>query len=87
MSWHRVVITHRASAVPLTGGFVKAYDAALPSGEPADVSVHHRKISTDEHVYLISPAASNLAPEVLREFKATACAEEPDLSGFTKLPI
>jgi len=39
------------------------------------------------HVYYFSPGASKLAPELLREFDATACAEEPDLSHFRKVNI
>jgi len=33
------------------------------------------------------PGASNLAPKLLRQFNATACPEEPDLSHFTKVKI
>ncbi len=87
MSWHRVEITHRANANELMDAFEKIYRGELLPTPPTDVSVHHREISADEHVYLFSPGASKLAPELLQKFNAIACAEEPDLSGFTKLPI
>ena len=91
MPWYQVEIPESDvadySGTALIRKFVKAYNDALSSGEPTDVSVYHREITTDNHVYLFSPGASNLAPELLRQFNATACAEEPDLSGFTKLPI
>jgi len=66
--------------------FDSAYRNALSFGpEPSDVSVHHR--GAGGHVYCFSPGASKLAAELLREFNATACAEEPDLSDFEEIRI
>jgi len=88
MSWHQVKTPENDvedySGKALMEKFGKACGDSRSSAS-SDVSVHHRKAGG--HVYYFSPAPSNLAPEVLREFNATACAEEPDLSGFTKLPI
>ena len=73
------------SATALMENFAITYRGALSFGEPADVSVHHR--SEGGHIYYFSPGASKLAPELLRQFDATACAEEPDLSHFEEIRI
>ncbi len=66
--------------------FEEVYKDALSSDpEPSDVSVHHRE--EGGHVYYFSPGASKLAPELLLQFNATACAEEPDLSYFEEIRI
>ena len=85
MPWYRVEIPESESAIALMNAFEGAYIAELSSGEPTDVSVHHRE--EGGHVYYFSPGASKLAPELLREWNATACAEEPDLSGFVEIRI
>jgi len=61
--------------------FAIAYRGGL--SEPADVSVHYR--AEGGHVYYFSPGASKLAPELLRQFDATACATDPDLSDFEEI--
>ena len=90
MPWYRVEIPESdvaaVSATALMEDFVKAYRDELSSGEPADVSVHYRR-AAGGHVYYFSPGASKLAPELLREWNATACAEEPDLSHFEEIRI
>jgi len=74
------------SATALMENFAIAYRSALSFGpEPSDVSVHYR--AKGGHVYCFSPGASKLAPELLRQFNATACAEEPDLSHFVEIRI
>ncbi len=89
MPWHRVEIPESDvaadSATALMENFAIPYRGALSSGEPADVSVHYR--AAGGHVYYFSPEASKLAPELLRQFNATACAEEPDLSDFEEIRI
>ncbi len=67
--------------------FGKAYRGALSSDEPTDVSVHHRETAEGGHVYYFSPRASKLAPELLREWSATACATDPDLGDFEEIRI
>ncbi len=73
------------SATALMENFAIAYRGALSFGEPADVSVHYR--AQGGHVFYFSPGASKLAPELLRQFDATACAADPDLSHFTEIRI
>ena len=74
------------SATALMENFAIAYRGALSFGpEPSDVSVHYR--AEGGHVYCFSPGASKLVPELLRQFNATACAEEPDLSDFVEIRI
>ncbi len=74
------------SATALMENFSIAYIAELSFGpEPSDVSVHYR--AEGGHVYYFSSGASKLAPELLRQFNATACAEEPDLSHFEEIRI
>jgi len=73
------------SATALMENFAIAYRGALSSGEPEDVSVHYR--AEGGHVYYFSPGASKLAPELLRQFDATACAADPDLSHFEEIRI
>ncbi len=90
MPWYRVEIPESDvaanSATALMVKFGKAYrDALSSSPAPTDVSVHHR--AEDGHVYYFSPEASKLAPELLREFDATACVEEPDLSDYEEIRI
>ena len=85
MPWYRVEIPESESAIALMNAFEGAYIAELSSGEPTDVSVHHRE--EDGHVNYFSPGASKLAPELLREWNATACAEDPDLSHFEEIRI
>ncbi len=87
MPWYRVEIPESDvaadSAAALMENFAIAYRGALSSD---DVSVHYHR-EEGGHVYLFSPGASKLAPELLREFDATACAEEPDLSHFEEIRI
>ena len=87
MPWYRVEIPESDvaadSATALMENFAIAYRGGL--SEPADVSVHYR--AEGGHVYYFSPGASKLAPELLRQFNATACAEEPDLSNFVEIRI
>ncbi len=90
MPWYRVEIPESDvatdSATALMENFAIAYRGALSFGpEPSDVSVHYR--AKGGHVYCFSPGASKLAPELLRQFNATACAEEPDLSHFVEIRI
>ena len=89
MPWYRVEIPESDvaadSATALMENFAIAYRGALSFGEPADVSVHHR--AEDGHIYCFSPEASKLAPELLRQFNATARAEEPDLSDLVEIRI
>ena len=87
MPWYRVEIPESDvaddSAAALMENFAIAYRGALP---PTDVSVHYHR-EEGGHVYCFSPGASKLAPELLREWNATACAEEPDLSHFEEIRI
>jgi len=90
MPWYRVEIPESDvaanSATALMLKFGKAYrDALSSSPAPTDVSVHHR--AEGGHVYYFSPGASKLAPGLLREFDATACAADPDLSDFEEILI
>ena len=90
MPWYRVEIPESDvaadSATALMENFAITYRGALSFGpEPSDVSVHYR--AEGGHVYCFSPGASKLVPELLRQFNATACAEEPDLSHFEEIRI
>ncbi len=85
MPWYRVEIPESESAIALLNVFELAYRDALSFGEPSDVSVHYR--SEGGHIYYFSPGASKVAPELLRKFDATACAEEPDLSHFEEIRV
>ena len=89
MPWHRVKVAEDSSATALMNAFELAYRGRLSSGPapPTDVSVHHRETAEGGHVYYFSPGASKLAPELLREFNATACAKEPDLSNFEEILV
>ncbi len=90
MLWYRIEIPESDvaadSAAALMENFGIAYRGELSfASEPSDVSVHYR--AEGGHVYCFSPGASKLAPELLRQFDATACAEEPDLSHFVEIRI
>ncbi len=73
------------SATALMENFAIAYRGGLSAGEPENVSVYHRE--EGGHIYYFSPGASKLAPELLRQFDATACATDPDLSDFEEIRI
>ena len=87
MPWYRIEIPESAvagdSATALMENFAIAYRGALSSD---DVSVHYHR-EEGGHVYYFSPGASKLTPELLREFNATACATEPDLSDFEEILV
>ena len=85
MPWYRVEIPESESAIALMNAFEWAYRDELSSAPPTDVSVHYR--AEGGHVYYFSPGASKLAPELLRQFDATACATDPDLSDFVEIRI
>ena len=87
MPWYRIEIPESDvaadSATALMENFAIAYRGGL--SEPADVSVHYR--AEGGHVYYFSPGASKVAPELLRQFDATACATDPDLINFEEIRI
>ncbi len=89
MPWYRIEIPESDvaadSATALMENFAITYRGALSFGEPADVAVHYR--AEGGHVYCFSPGASKLAPELLRQFDATACGTDPDLSDFVEIRI
>ncbi len=87
MPWYRVETAENSSATALMNAFEGAYIAELSSGELADVSVHHHETAEGGHVYCFSPGASKLAPELLRQFNATACATDPELNDFVEIRI
>ncbi len=89
MPWYRVEIPESDvasdSATALMEKFAEVYLTELFSEPPTGISVHHR--AEDGHVYYFSPGASKLAPELLREWNATACATDPDLGDFEEIRI
>ena len=90
MPWYRVEIPESDvaadSATALMENFAITYRGEFSFGpEPSDVSVHHRE--EGGHIYYFSPGASQLTPELLRQFNATACATDPDLSDFVEIRI
>ena len=89
MPWYQVEIAENSSATALMNAFELAYRDELSSSPapPTDVSVYHRETATGGHVYCFSPGASSLAPELLRQWNASACAEDPDLSHFEEIRI
>jgi len=87
MPWYQVEIPESESAIALMNAFEGAYIVELSSAPPTDVSVYHRETTEGGHVYYFSPGASKLAAELLREWNATTCAEEPDLSDFEEIRI
>ncbi len=87
MAWYRVEVPENESAIALLNVFELAYRDALFSEPPTDVSVYHRETAEGGHIYYFSPGASKLAPELLREWNATACATDPDLSDYEEIRI
>ncbi len=87
MPWYRVEIPESESAIALMNAFEGAYIVERSSEPPTDVSVHHHETAEGGHIYYFSPGASKLAPELLREWNATACATDPDLSDFEEIRI
>ena len=76
------------SATTLMIYFGAAYQAALSSGSvPEDVRVYHGRSVAGGHIYYFSPGASDLAQELLQEWDAVACSEDPDLTNFTPVGI
>ncbi len=87
MPWYRVEIPESESAIALMSAFELVYRDELSSAPPTDVSVFHNETAEGGHVYYFPPGASKLAPELLREWNATACATDPDLSDFEEIRI
>ena len=89
MPWYQVEIAENPSAIALMNAFELVHMDELSSSPvpPTDVSVHHHETAAGSHVYCFSPGASKLAPELLREWSATACATDPDLSDFEEIRI
>ena len=87
MPWYRTEIVENESAIALMNAFEAAHRDELSSEPPTDVSVHHSETAEGGHVYYFSPGASKLVAELLREFNATACAVDPDLSDFVEIRI
>ena len=90
MPWFRVVIIDepnpeavRVVRDNLLERFGTLYKAA---GTPADAAVYYRQ-GVEDHIYYFSPAASALAPEVLRDFHATPFLEPAHLEEFAKLEL
>jgi hypothetical protein len=81
LAWHRVLIpasdVAKLGAGGLMDNFEKAYRAA---GAPQGVEVYHNEID-GAHVFFFSPRASALAADVLEQFGARRCLDEPDISG------
>jgi len=88
MLWHLVVIEkHDVTAADREGeslirGFCKESTAAC--AHPA-VEVWHRKDADATHRFYFSPAAVTSAPETLKRFRSSECAENVDLIGFKKI--
>ncbi len=88
MPWYRVKIPSsdvaKLSAAGLMNKFAQAYHAA---GVPAGVRVYHGTSPAGDHIYYFSPEAAAVAGELLRQFGATSCPSEPDLSGFRPVKL
>ncbi len=88
MPWYQVEIAEDSNAIALMNAFELAHrDECSSSPAPSDVSLYHRETEVGGHVYCFSPGASKLAPELLREWNARTCAEDPDLSHFEEIRI
>ena len=90
--WYQVEIAESYvadnSASALMDAFGAAYQYALSSGPVSeDVRVYHGKSVEGGHIYYFSPGASDLAQELLQQWNAVACSEEPDLRNLTPVGI
>jgi hypothetical protein len=92
MPWYRVIISY---VDPLAGNLagtelIEKFDAVYrKSGVPPSVEVFHRS-DDGNHVYYLSPKASEIAHDLLsnllsEHFSSEPCADKPDLSGFCKI--
>lgn len=88
MSWHRVIIKHRAdahlSAQGLMLPFVQQYKEA---GAPEGVAVYIRREEGGDCTYYFSSTASSLAQDLLHTFHATRCFAEPNLESCRKIRL
>jgi len=88
MQWYRVVIPNDEhagfAAACLLNGFV---GECIEAGAPPDAVVYRGRSEQGEQVFYFSPVAASLATDLLADYGAVACAGEPDLSGFTPLPM
>jgi hypothetical protein len=88
MSWHQVVIPNVGGAVEFGHDIIRQFIARYKeAGRPAEVAVRHARNHAGDHLYYFSPAAVALAPEVLRAYNATACAEPPRVEGLRRVPL
>lgn len=88
MQWHRVVIPNDENAAfaaaCLLNGFV---GECIEAGSPEDAAVYRGRTALGEQVFYFSPVAASIATDLLADYGAIVCADEPDLTDFTRLPM
>jgi hypothetical protein len=92
MPWHLVVISKVDVTAADESGKALINQFLTESGAAAAdsaVEVWHRNDAEAHHQFYFSPAAAASAPGVMKSFRSTVCAQEPDPGhgGFKKLQI
>jgi transcriptional regulator with XRE-family HTH domain len=87
--WHVVTIAsgediRDIEARALINKFASVF---IQSGIPPNVEVYRRDREEGGHIFYFSPMAAMIAKELLAEFKASACAEKPELNGARRVRI
>lgn len=87
MPWYRIEMSSYVAPFKAPGlltEFTKVHHAA---GAPPEAHVYHCPLPAGDHIYYFSPEAAAVAGELLRQFGATSCPSEPDLSGFRPVKL
>jgi transcriptional regulator with XRE-family HTH domain len=61
--------------------------AFIRSGIPPNVEAYHRIRDDGAHIYYFSPAAAEMAKDILAKFRAAPCPTAPNLDGARKARI
>jgi predicted proteasome-type protease len=85
MPWHRVSIAEELSAEAFLNEVSKAIQRTDSAQSLLDEAQVYREANVigDAHTFYVSPEASILAKEALRDFSAVACSD-PNLAGLRK---
>ncbi len=85
--WHLVRFSGGAFASDAADLIVALEASYQDAGEPPEAQVFMSRHTLDHCTLLMSPEMSRMAPEVLIQFDAVACAAPGDLTNFAPLML
>jgi hypothetical protein len=88
MPWQKIVISKNEESIAIASGNAlgeKLSKAYRDEGAPDDFEVWHLKMSNADHIFYISPRASEVTAAVLTGYRPKACQDKPLLDGFKRV--